>query len=169
LRKHFILLLLTFLLASCAAQPIIPAPTKPSATSLPSTASEACDVLVDFLTLLNRKNYTEAVLLYGGEYEALQVFNPEIDPDDHVALWTWACDHQLLQCLEVRSATFKELRGDTYFFQVEFNNPDGSLFVRGPCCGATETEMPSVSQFEFRVSRNTDGKFLVMDTPPYVP
>jgi hypothetical protein len=131
--------------------------------------SEAHEVLIDFLTLLHTKNYEEAAPLYGGEYEALQVFNPEIDPEDHVALWTWACDNQLLQCLEVRSATFKELRGDTYIFQVEFNSPDGSLFVRGPCCGATETEMPSVSQFEFRVSRNADHKFVVLDTPPYVP
>jgi hypothetical protein len=81
----------------------------------------------------------------------------------------WACDHQLLQCLEVLLVTFMELRGDTYLFQVEFNNPDGSLFVRGPCCGANETEMPSVSQFKFRVNRNADGRFIVMDMPPYVP
>ena len=126
-------------------------------------------MLLNFLTLLHTKNYVEAVPIYGGEYEALQVFNPQIDPEDHVALWAWACDNQLLQCLEVRSATFKELRGDTYIFQVEFNNPDGSLFVRGPCCGATETEMPSVSQFEFRVSRDSDQKFVVLDIPPYVP
>ena len=126
-------------------------------------------MLLNFLTLLHTKNYVEAAPIYGGEYEALQVFNPQIDPEDHVALWAWACDNQLLQCLEVRSATFKELRGDTYIFQVEFNNPDGSLFVRGPCCGATETEMPSVSQFEFRVSRDSDQKFVVLDIPPYVP
>ena len=124
---------------------------------------------MDFLTLLHTENYAEAAPLYGGEYETLQASNPGIDPNDQIALWTWACDHQLLQCLEVRSATFKELRGDSYVFQVEFSNPDGTLFVRGPCCGATETEMPSVSQFEFRVSRTEDGKFLVMDTPPYVP
>ena len=126
-------------------------------------------MLIDFLSLLHNRNYAEAALLYGGEYEALQVFNPQINPEDQVALWAWACDHQLLQCLEVRSATFKELRGDTYVFQVEFNNPDGSLFVRGPCCGATETEMPSVSQFEFRVSPQAEHKFVVLDTPPYVP
>ena len=97
------------------------------------------------------------------------VFNPEIDPNDHVALWTWVCDHQLLQCLEVRSSTFQQLVGDSYIFQVEFNNPDGSLFVLGPCCGANETEMPPVSQFEFTVARNPEGKFVVMNTPPYVP
>jgi len=136
---------------------------------MPSTASEAHDVLIDFLTLLHNKNYAEAAPLYGGGYEALQVFNPEIDPTDHVALWSWVCENKLLQCLEVRSTEFLYQEGDTYVFQVEFTNPDGSLFVLGPCCGANETEMPPVSQFEFTVTRNTDGKFVAMNTPPYVP
>ena len=92
-----------------------------------------------------------------------------MDPNNKVELWTWVCDNQLLQCLEIRSVTFKELVGDSYIFQVEFNSPDGSLFVLGPCCGATETEMPPVSQFEFTVTRNADGRFVVMNTPPYVP
>jgi hypothetical protein len=126
-------------------------------------------VLVNLLTRLHTKDYAEAVPLYGGEYEQLQVFNPEIDPNDKLALWTWVCDNQLLQCLEVRSVTFKEQVGDSYIFQVEFNNADGSLFVLGACCGANETEMPPVSQFEFRVARTADGKFVVMNTPPYVP
>ena len=164
----YIFLLTLFLLSGCNASPAVePATLEP--TSLPSTMDEAHDVLVNFLTSLHTKDYTDAVPLYGGEYEQLQVFNTEIDSADHVALWTWACDNQLLQCLEVRSATFKELRGDTYVFQVEFSNPDGSLFVLGPCCGASETEMPPVSQFEYRVSMTAPGKFSVMDTPPYVP
>lgn len=136
---------------------------------MPSTMDEAHDVLVNFLTLLHNKNYAEAAPLYGGEYEQLQVFNTQIDPSDHVALWIWACDNQLLQCLEVRSATFKELRGDSYVFQVEFSKPDGSLFVLGPCCGANETEMPPVFQFEYTVSRNAEHQYVVMNTPPYVP
>jgi hypothetical protein len=168
-------ILILFLLSACEANPAsapataAPGPSTREPTSLPSTIAEAQGVLVDFLTLLHEKKYAEAVPLYGGEYDALQVFNPEIDPDDHLALWTWACDNLLLQCLEVRSATFKEMRGDSYVFQVEFNNPDGSLFVRGPCCGASETEMPPVSRFEYTVSRNSDGQFVVMNTPPYVP
>lgn len=141
----------------------------PAPTSLPSSANEAYEVLIDFLTLLHTKNYVDAVPLYGGEYEALQVFNPQIDPEDHVALWEWACDHRLLQCLEVRSVKFDYSSGDSYIFQVEFSRPDGSLFVRGPCCGADETEMPPVSQFEFMVSRTAEGRFVVMNTPPYVP
>lgn len=138
-------------------------------TSLPSTAGEAQDALVSFLTLLHTGDYAKAVPLYGGDYEPLLVFNPEIDPNDHVALWAWVCENKLLQCLEVRSTTFQQLVGDAYIFQVEFNNPDGSLFVLGPCCGANETEMPPVSQFEFTVTRNSEGQFVVMNTPPYVP
>jgi hypothetical protein len=166
--KH-LLLLIAIALAGCAAPLVKPVSTQSAPTSLPSTASEGHDVLIDFLTLLHTRKYVEAAALYGGEYEALQVFNPEIGPNDPVALWAWVCDNQLLQCLEVRSATFEQQVGDAYIFQVEFNNPDGSLFVLGPCCGATETEMPPVSQFEFTVTRNTDGKFVVMNTPPYVP
>jgi hypothetical protein len=126
-------------------------------------------VLIDFLTLLHEANYAAAVPFYGGDYEPLQVFNPEIDPADHIALWSWACDRRLLQCLEVRSVEIDYSSGDSYVFQVEFSNPDGSLFVRGPCCGANEIEMPPQSQFQFTVSRTADGRFVVMDTPPYVP
>jgi hypothetical protein len=165
--KGFLTLLFIAVLTACAPQVINVPQSTP--TSLPSTTGEAYDVLVNFLTRLHTKNYSDAIQLYGGEYEQLQVFNPEIDPNDQVALWAWACDNQLLQCLEVRSATFKELRGGSYIFQVEFSNPDGSLFILGPCCGANETEMPPVSQFEYTVSRNVDHRFVVMNTPPYVP
>jgi hypothetical protein len=167
MKRILMFLLIAITVTGCMAQPTAaPAPTP---TSLPSTVSEAYAALVNFLTLLQRKSYADAASLYGGEYDQLQVFNPEIDPNDHVALWKWACGNQLLQCLEVRSATFKELRGDSYIFQVEFNKPDGSLFVLGPCCGANETEMPPLSQFEYTVTRNMDGRFVVMTTPPYVP
>jgi hypothetical protein len=167
-------LLILWILAACTTPPVTQSSTTAPAstlepTPLPSTLAEAHDVLVNFLTLLNTKQYADADPLYGGEYEQLQVFNPEIDPADHVALWTWVCDNQLLQCLPVRSATLKELRGDSYIFQVEFSNPDGSLFVLGPCCGANETEMPPVSQFEYTVSRNAEHHYVVMNTPPYVP
>ena len=131
--------------------------------------AEAHDVLVNFLTLLHTKKYADAAPLYGGEYEQLQVFNPQIDSADKAALWAWACDNQLLQCLEVRSATFKKLAGDSYIFQVEFSKPDGNLFVLGPCCGANETEMPPVSQFPYTVSLNVNHKYVVMNPPPYMP
>lgn len=157
------LLLLCILLASCAPQ------ATPAPTSLPSTANEAQDALIRFFDLLNAAQYDEADLYYGGNYEQLQIFNPTADPADHAALWSWSCEFAGLQCLKVRTAALKELQGDTYIFQVEFSNSDGSLFVLGPCCGANEIEMPPVSQFDYRVARDSDGKFKVMDLPPYVP
>ena len=148
-----------------------PAITSPTPTSLPSTASEAQEVLINFFDLLNSKQYAEADTLYGGDYEQLKIFNSDTDPapSGHTKLWADACQLAGLQCLEVRSATFKNLQGDTYIFQVEFSNPDGSLFVLGPCCGANETEMPPISKFEYAVGRNTDHKYVVMNLPPYLP
>lgn len=159
MNKPFVALVLILFLAGCASQPQKPA----------SDADEARANLVDFLTSLNTGKYEDAVPLYGGEYESLQVFNTQTDPADHLGLWTWVCENKLLQCLEVRSAVLQHQEGDTYVFQVEFNNPDGSLFVLGPCCGANETEMPPVSEFEYTVTKNAEGKFVVMNTPPYVP
>lgn len=163
--------LIVLLVANCTMQPVAftSTPGAPEPTSLPSTAQEAQDVLVDFFTLLNVGNYAEAVPLYGGGYEIFQGWNPAVDPDDHVLLWTRACQQNGLQCLLARTITLQQLQGDTYIFQVEFSNPDGSLFVLGPCCGANETEMPPVSEFEFTVRRNADRRFVVMNTPPYVP
>jgi hypothetical protein len=54
-------------------------------------------------------------------------------------------------------------------FKVHFRNPDGTLFVLGPCCGASETEMPPVSEFECDVARTSSGEFKVLCLPPYVP
>lgn len=161
------ILLSIIFLVSCASQPI--SSTEAPPTSLPSTASEAHETLIKFLNLLNTKQYAEADILYGGDYEQLEIFSSDADPSDHASLWANACELAGLQCLKVRTAMFKVLRGDTYIFQVEFSNPDGSLFVLGPCCGANETEMPPVSQFEYKVTRNSNAKFVVMDLPPYVP
>lgn len=165
--RFSILLLILLLISSCAPQPKSTSQLTP--TLLPSSASEAHEILINFFSLLNAGKYEEADALYSGNYEQLQVFNPDVDANDHATLWERACKMSGLQCLQVRTATFKSLQGDTYVFQVEFNNPDGSLFVLGPCCGANETEMPPVSQFEYRVSRTAPGKFSIMDLPPYVP
>lgn len=167
MKKYFVILFVTVLIGGCATKPINTA--QPAQTSPSSEEAQAADTLSTFLRLLNEKNYADAALLYGGEYESLQVFNPEIDPADHVALWEWVCGKQSLQCLKPRSAVLVHEEGGTYIFQVEFNNPDGSLFVLGPCCGANETEMPPVSQFEYTVMKDAEGKFLVMNPPPYVP
>jgi len=155
------------LLIGCAPQPISISQLTP--TSLPSAASEAQQVLIKYFDLLTAKEYAEADGLYGGDYEQLKVFSADVDPSDHVKLWSNACELAGLRCLKVRTATLLDQGTNTYRFQVEFNNPDGNLFVLGPCCGANETEMPPVSQFEITVLKNVEGNFLVTNLPPYVP
>jgi hypothetical protein len=140
-----------------------------TSTSLPSTASEAQEVLIKYFDLLHSKHYAEADNLYGGDYEQLKVFSADVNPSDHAKLWANACELAGLRCLNVHMATLKGQEDDKYVFQVEFKNEGGSLFVLGPCCGANETEMPPVSQFEYTVIRNAEGKFVVMNLPPYTP
>jgi hypothetical protein len=131
-------------------------------------SDSARQALIDYFNALEKGDYAAAAALYGGSYENLQGMNPDIDSTDYTALLERGCMQNGLQCLVTRSVGLDEQVGDTYVFLVEFSNPDGSLFVRGPCCGASETEMPSVSQFSYTVV-NTGGKYLVQELPVYVP
>lgn len=163
---------LLVLVTGCAS-PFIntPQPTSTVSTA-PATLSStdaAQSILIQFFDLLNTKQYAAADTLYGGDYEQLKVFSADVDPADHARLWANACELAGLQCLKIRSVALKSQIENTFSFQVEFSNPAGDLFVLGPCCGSNETEMPPVSQFEYKVNKTTDGKFVVMDLPPYVP
>lgn len=164
---RFSIFLLSIFLFGCVPQNINTPQITP--TSLPSTMAEAHEVLVEFFALLNAGKYAEADALYGGSYEGLWDNNPDVERSDHAKLLANACEINGHQCLVVRTATFQRLEGSTYVFQVEFSNPDGSLFVRGPCCGGNDTDFPPESQFEYRVSMAAPGKFTVMELPPYVP
>ena len=160
MRRFVLFLLLAIFLANCT----------PSAPATPQTdAQQAENTLLNFFALLNAKKYGEADSLYGDTYDQLHVFNPEVAVSDHATLWKGACEQSGLQCLQVRTATLTHQESDTYVFEVEFNKPDGSVFVLGPCCGSKETEMPPVSKFEYTVIKNAEGKFVVMNLPPYVP
>src|SRR5258707_2895179 len=155
MKRAIIWLCLLILFTSCAPKAVTLTPT-----SLPLTASEAQEALIKFFDLLNSKQYADADVLYGGDYEQLKIFSSDTKPADHAKLWADACQLAGLQCLKVRTATLKNQQGDTYVFQVEFSNTDGSLFVLGPCCGSNATDMPTVSQYEYKVTRNANGKFL---------
>lgn len=121
-------------------------------TSAPVGTESARQALVAFFDHLNKGEYAAADAWYSGEYETLTYWNPDLDPADHAVLWQQGCRMNGLRCLTIRSAALKDYHDNTYIFSVEFNNPDGSLFVRGPCCGATEAEMPSQSVFPFTVT-----------------
>jgi hypothetical protein len=150
-------------LTACAT----PAPAEPS------DLEHAQQTLIDFFSLLSNGEYAEAVERFADDpdtefYAAAQQNNAGIDPNDHAVLMEATCTFQL-QCLEILNVVSGEQISETEFvFVVEFANPDGTLFVLGPCCGANETEMPPLAQFEYRVEK-VSSEFFVNGSPVYVP
>jgi len=120
--------------------------------------------VIAFFDSLNKGQYEQAADLYGGSYETLVSMNPELDPNDHAALWKNACEANGFQCLTVRQISFRrETDAGGYIFSVTFNAADGSLFVQQAEDGS------SISEFEYRVLEGADGIWRVLDLPVYVP
>jgi len=166
-RFSFCLLIITTIisLAACNAT---------SETSLdlelPGDDMRAMGILIDFFQNLYTGEYEEAARLYAGTYENMINHNPEIDPQDHATLLRNACTINGAQCIRVKSIELQDkISSIEYIFTVEFQNADNSLFVSGSCCGEEETEVLYHSVFSFRVSKNAEGNFQVMDMVPYVP
>lgn len=123
-------------------------------------------VLREYLSALNQGDFILGAKLYGGDTEILRTWNPDI-PDDLPALFERACSQNGLVCMSPLSIAYRGVdEFDNQLFQVEFSNPDGSLFQQDPCCG--EEEGPTVTNFLFRVQKTEDG-YVVLDLPPYVP
>ncbi len=159
---------LILLMAACSAKP----PTESTAPvpATPDYRLEASQALQTFFNDLNRGDYEAAVALYGGSYEWLSGMNPDIDPNDHVALFSQGCQFNGFVCMRTMLISFKSQPSATEFvFGVQFQNADGSLFVQGPCCGEDETASTHVSEFKYTVTRTDSGAYLVMEMPPYVP
>jgi hypothetical protein len=152
-------------------EPTPTCPAFPPTTMEPEVAvAQARLTLTTFFELLSESRYAEAVQLYSGEYYPLWSQNPMENPKDFPALLKNACESNGYQCLLVRDVVRgTRLSGGRFEFLVEFSNRDGSLFVRGPCCGASEKDMPSQSQFIYSVMLSCDGKYSVTELPVYVP
>jgi hypothetical protein len=161
------LLIGSLLISSCAASEVMQATLTPASPS--SELDEAQAVLLAYFDDLYTGKYDAAADLFGGDLSMLVDSNPAVDPSDIAALLEAACTYQL-RCLPVKAIVDARQVGESlYDFELEFSNPDGSLFVLGPCCGASETEMPPVSQFDCSVEESNEGDYRVMCLPVYVP
>jgi len=178
-RLKFLILLIVILLSACSTK-MMPQIIELDSTSesgevensdLTTTlVANAERTLNGFHQYLNQGEYELALEHYGGTYDVLQGYNPAIDHEDKANLLRAACEFNGFMCLGVREMTFKEaINPHEFIFTVEFANPDGTLFVLGPCCGADEETMPPQSSFMVQVNCQEDGSCLVMDLPPYVP
>jgi hypothetical protein len=137
------------------------------------TSSEtelAVRALGAFFSHLQAGEYGQAAGLYGGTYDIMIDHNPEIDPDDHAALFRNACTVNGAQCLETGRVVLERQPSPTEFkFTVEFKNEDGSLFELGPCCGEAETDHTPQSVFVYTVMKSTADDYVVMEMPVYAP
>ncbi len=125
--------------------------------------------LISFFDALSSKDYLQAVELFGGSYEILRGWNPNINEKNYQELLKNGCQANGLQCLKIKEIVNSEQTSAVDFnFKVEFMNSDGTLFERGPCCGATEEEMPTQSAFDYQVKKE-DGDYKVMTLPVYIP
>ena len=100
-------------------------------------------------------------------WEMAQANNPDVDPGDEAALLQAVCERQSL-CMPVHDLVEEEkVKEGEYHFTVRFAL-EGEVFELGPCCGATEDEMPPISEFSYEVIQDGD-RFLVRAEPLYVP
>jgi hypothetical protein len=128
----------------------------------------AQEVLVRYFALLNEGQYADAVALHGGGYEILRDWNPTVDADDLAVLLDQGCTVNGLRCLPAK--TIMAMGTDapnTYAFAVQFEEPDGSLFVFKPGVDWAEDTFPK-SLFEYTVVGEGDN-LVVQDLPVYVP
>lgn len=133
----------------------------------PRALDYARDALRAYFGALSAGRYADAAKLYGGEYEVLAGWNPDVAPTDEATLFERGCEQNGLQCLRLkRIVSERALSPSEFAFTVEFLNADGALFTRGPCCGATTGK--TTSQFAFTVKK-AGGAYLVQDLPVYVP
>lgn len=153
----------------------LPGSTEAKPTEVPVNSTEteedgALTTLTAFLTALNSRDYESAENLYGGSYETLEGYNPDVDPNNHILLLERACESNGLNCLKLKSATLKQTSIEQAFvFSVELQTNNGDLFEIGPCCGADEEDFIPVSVFNFSVIQNDQDQFQVLDLPPYTP
>jgi hypothetical protein len=129
----------------------------------------ARQALLAYFTALNEGRYAEAAGYYGGSYEILTGYNPDVPLEDHETLLEAGCRYNGLQCLKVREIlNAEQISPNEFSFTVQFANPDGSLFQRDPCCGEDPAQSPPESQFPYTVIKSGE-EFLVLELPVYVP
>jgi hypothetical protein len=152
----------SFVLAACArlSSEIRLTPAAP-----PDPAAEA---LAGYFAALHEGRFADGAALYAGSYEVLQDMNPDVEPDDHPALFERYCTQNGGACLPMGAIVARGVSPDgAALFTIQLVAHDGSIFGQGPCCGEPDTA-DRRTEFAFTV-READGLFRVVELPPYVP
>lgn len=133
---------------------------------------QAQETLISFFAYLSNQDFENALTLFelneaDNIWERLKDFSLPEDRNDKEKILQNYCQ-AIGTCLPANVIQIQKEDNDTYNLLVQFQNPDTSIFVLGPCCGATEEEMPSQDKFEFKVKK-INGTFKVATPPIYRP
>lgn len=124
---------------------------------------QAKDTLTSFFDYLYHKKYDEASKIFSGGYGVILRLDANLDAQDYPSLLKIACEDDVFQCALRVSQVVKEeqISPMEYHFTVELIKEDGSLYQR------PDNKNVMTSQFLFRVVKDCDGKYFVVDWPFY--
>ncbi|MCJ7693998.1 MAG: hypothetical protein MUO40_01080 [Anaerolineaceae bacterium] len=127
------ILVMSLILLSLSACKSVPLP--PTEIPLETLARRA---MMDYFADLNNAEYESAVSNYGGSYEILQGFTPDLDPQDKAALFQAGCERNGLACMQLMTAKLTSQADPlTFVYKVSYRGANNLEFILGPCCGAT--------------------------------
>jgi len=143
LKKFWYLVFLILLVTGCATE-TLEYPDDPES------------VVRAYFSALYEENYAQAVKYYGGTYEDLQGYHPQINAQDHEALFRAYIEITGGQLVTVASIIkVDEIRAnEEYAIDLTFIDKSGKSFREGMV-------------YTYTVKR-IDGKLKVMELPPYL-
>ncbi|GEM_PF-3498848 len=113
------------------------------------------NVLLAYFHYLSNEDYEALVTVYGGSYELLQGYHADVDPNNYAELfrrYIHITGGQAVQIKDILDS--KKITDHEYQYTLTFLHLDGTEFFGG-------------KQYSYTVKR-INGKFLVMEIPPYL-
>ena len=128
---------------------------------------EAEQTLLQYTNAMADQDAAVLFELYGGSYEWMGSFFggflPELDLEDKKSLFESYVVQRIVPRISLNEILEqKEVNKEEYTFEVNFLNEDGSAFV------TREVDAIKDKEFTYTVKK-IDGKFKVMELPPYQP
>ena len=149
--KKILIILLTVLLFTVGC----------TSTIQSSKESNPDEIIIQYAEAISNKDAKTIVLLYGGDYEFMEIFSEEQyrnDKEKVVENYLKVIPEKIY-FNEIQNKN--EVSKDEFEYEITFKNENGTVFE----VGDSETRN---GVFKYTV-RKIDGKFKVMDVPPYQP
>ena len=143
---------------------------KPNILNTKEEQIAAQETLLTFFAYLKQAEFEKALEYFDlddSAWQDLANFSPDEVRGNRVKILENYC-LAMGTCLRAEVLDIKNETVNEFQLLVQFINNDGNVYVYGPCCGATEAEMPSTKQFDFTVKKFGDT-FKVTTPPLYRP